>query len=82
MHEVRGQLVKNLHSQWQCYNAYVNEEVVDKVGTEDDAVDAAKGNIEREACECGMVVMADTGIHPRAMVVHLLDTPGGRKSQK
>lgn len=56
--------------------------MVDKVGTEDDAVDAAKGNIERKACECSVVVMANTGVHPRAMVVHLLDTPGGRKSQK
>ena len=56
--------------------------MVDKVGTEDDAVDAAEGNIERKACECSVVVMANTGIHPRAMVVHLLDTPGRRKSQK
>ena len=63
-------------------NAYGNEEVVDKVGTEDDAVDAAEGNIECKACECGVVVMADTGVHPWAMVVHLLDTPGRRKSQK
>ena len=59
-----------------CYNAYVGDQVVDEVSIEDDAVDAAERNVERKACESGVVVMANTRVHPRAMVVHLLYTPG------
>ena len=37
---------------------------------------AAEGYIEDKSGEGGVVVVADTGVDPRAVVVHLLDTPG------
>ena len=39
-------------------------------------MDTAEGNIEDKACESSMVVMTNTTVHPRTMVVHLLTTPG------
>ena len=46
-------------------------------------MDTAEGNIEDKACEGSMVVVTNTTVHPRTMVVHLLTTPGQwRKERK
>ena len=49
-------------------------------------MDTAEGNIEDKACESSMVVVTNTTVHPRTMVVHLLTAPGqwgkgGRKKK-
>ena len=45
-------------------------------------MDTAEGNIEDEACESSMVVVTNTTVHPRTMVVHLLTAPGKEREKK
>ena len=58
------------------------KQAVDIVNIEDDAMDTAKGNIEDKACKSSMVVMTNTTVHPRTMVVHLLTTPGQWRKER
>ena len=44
-------------------------------------MDTAEGNIEDKACESSMVVVTNTTVHPRTMVVHLLTAPGQREEE-
>ena len=52
------------------------QEAVDIVSIEDNAMDTTKGDIEDEACESSVIVVTNTTVHPRTMVVHLFTTPG------
>ena len=45
-------------------------------------MDTAEGNIEDEACESSMIIVTNTTVHPRTMVVHLLTTPGQWRKER
>ena len=64
-----------LQKLWLMVDKVKCQQAVDIVSTEDNAMDTAKGDIEDEACESSVIVVSNTTVHPRTMVVHLLTTP-------
>ena len=58
------------------------QEAVDIVSIEDDAMDTAKGDVKYKASESSVIVVTNTTVHPRTMVVHLFTTPGQEGEEK
>ncbi len=58
---------------YQC-RTHICDQSVDEVGVDDEAVHAAKRDIEQKPCEGCMVPVTNTRVDPRAVVVHLQDT--------
>ena len=58
------------------------QQAVDIISIEDNAMDTTKGDVEDEACESSVIVVTNTTVHPRTMVVHLFTTPGQEGEEK
>ena len=67
---------EHILSRGPTWHTHIGHHAVDEVTVHDGAVGAAEGNVEDESGEGGVVVVADTGVDPRTVVVHLLDASG------
>ena len=55
---------------------HIGEQSVEEVAINDDSMNTAKRNEKEKSRKVGVVAVANAGVDPRTVVVHLHDAPG------